>query len=167
MASQAWLESSLRRSASLGREVLERASRRSVDWTTSGSSQTLASSDEDAREAGKRNNAELSDAFANITEFMARTTYHCERFYESGSCPEPSDAEKRHMSRFHTCPGAERASSTLPTRTHGGVSGTNEDFYIEVAPGTYAITASFPESQRQTRLVSVKPGESISLTFDL
>lgn len=49
MASQAWLESSLRRSASLGLEVLERASRRSVDWTSTGTSQTPTTTDEDAQ----------------------------------------------------------------------------------------------------------------------
>ncbi|XP_031721142.1 A-kinase-interacting protein 1 isoform X3 [Anarrhichthys ocellatus] len=49
MASQAWLESSLRRSASLGLEVLERASRRSVDWTSTGASQTPTTTDEDTQ----------------------------------------------------------------------------------------------------------------------
>lgn len=48
MADQAWLESSLRRSASLGREVLERASRRSVDWTRTRASQTTSTTEEDA-----------------------------------------------------------------------------------------------------------------------
>lgn len=48
MADPAWLESSLRRSASLGLEVLERASRRTVDWTSSGASQTPVTTEEDA-----------------------------------------------------------------------------------------------------------------------
>ncbi|MEQ2164187.1 hypothetical protein GOODEAATRI_003999, partial [Goodea atripinnis] len=49
----------------------------------------------------------------------------------------------------------------------GPVCTTGEDFYIEVSPGTYTITASLPDSQRQTQLVSVKPGESVDLTFNL
>lgn len=36
MASLTWLDSSLRRSASLGQEVLERATRRAVDWSNVG-----------------------------------------------------------------------------------------------------------------------------------
>lgn len=36
MASLTWLDSSLRRSASLGQEVLERATRRAVDWNNVG-----------------------------------------------------------------------------------------------------------------------------------
>lgn len=48
MADPAWLESSLQRSASLGLEVLERASRRTVDWTSTGASQTPIATGEDA-----------------------------------------------------------------------------------------------------------------------
>lgn len=48
MADPAWLESSLRRSASLGLEVLERASRRTVDWTSTRASQTPVTTEEDA-----------------------------------------------------------------------------------------------------------------------
>lgn len=46
-------------------------------------------------------------------------------------------------------------------------SAADEDFFIEVSPGTYAITAGLPESQQQTQLVSVKAGESVNLTFNL
>ncbi|KAM4553864.1 A-kinase-interacting protein 1 isoform 1-T1 [Fundulus diaphanus] len=163
MASQAWLDSSLRRSGRLGLEVLERASRRSVDWTRTSTSRTPTTSVEDARVAAKTTH-ELHDAFATIAEFMTQTSYHCKRFYESGCCTEPSEAEKTHMSRFHTRPGAGR---TTYGRKHGPVSASGEDFYIEVSPGTYAITASSPDSQRQTQLVSVEPGESVQLTFNL
>lgn len=48
MDSQAWLESSLQRSASLGLEVLQRASRRSVDWaSTASQNPTMADEDTD------------------------------------------------------------------------------------------------------------------------
>ncbi|XP_023137738.2 A-kinase-interacting protein 1 [Amphiprion ocellaris] len=167
MANRSWLESSLRRSASLGLEVLERASRRSVDWTSTGASQSPTTTDEDAHIPVKKACTELNDAFATIAEFMAQTTYHCKRFYESGCCTEPNDTEKKHTSRFHTRIGAGKTKPALPKRKHGHVSAAGEDFYIEVSPGTYAITASMPESQQQTQLVSVKAGESINLTFNL
>ncbi|XP_015239981.1 PREDICTED: A-kinase-interacting protein 1 isoform X2 [Cyprinodon variegatus] len=163
MARQAWLDSSLRRSGRLGLEVLERASRRSVDWTSTAASQTPSSEDDFV--AAKRKH-DLHDAFTTIADFMAKTSFHCKRFYESGSCTEPSDAEKNHISRFHTRPGAG-PTSALPRRKSASVSATGEDFYIEVSPGTYAITASLPDSQRQTKLVSIKPGESVDLTFNL
>nr|XP_020449167.1 A-kinase-interacting protein 1 isoform X2 [Monopterus albus]XP_020449168.1 A-kinase-interacting protein 1 isoform X2 [Monopterus albus] len=168
MANQAWLESSLKRSATLGLEVLERASRRSVDWTSTGVSQTSTTTDEeDTQIPARRTCTELHDAFATIAEFMAQTTYQCKRFYESGCCTGPTDNERRHVSRFHTQPAARKTTPALPTRKHGCVSAAGEDFYIEVSPGIYAITASMPESQRQTQLVSVKAGESINLTFNL
>lgn len=44
MKSQAWLDS-LRRSASLAQEVLERASRRAVDWNDPGLTRTSSTPD--------------------------------------------------------------------------------------------------------------------------
>ncbi|XP_029379327.1 A-kinase-interacting protein 1 [Echeneis naucrates] len=167
MAGQASLESSLRRSASLGLEVLERASRRSVNWSRAAASQTSTTTDEETQIPVKRDHSELNDAFATMTEFMKQTTYHCKRFYESGCCTEPTDIERNHVSRFHTQPAARKTRTALPTRTHGHVSAAIEDFYIEVSPGTYVITASSQESQQHTQLVSVKAGESIKLTFNL
>ncbi|XP_041795341.1 A-kinase-interacting protein 1 [Chelmon rostratus] len=169
MASQAWLESSLRRSASLGLEVLERASRRSVDWTSTGTSQTPTTTDEDAQIPVERAHTELDDVFATIADFMAQTTHQCKKFYESGCCTEPTDTERSHVSRFHTRSAAEMTTplhAEAPSNK-GGVSLAAEDFFIEVSPGTYAVTASMPDSQKQTQLVSVKAGESINLTFNL
>ncbi|CAB1323533.1 unnamed protein product [Coregonus sp. 'balchen'] len=81
MASQAWqLESSLRRSARLGLEVLERASRRRVDWSSSVSpSPNTTSTDGNAGNEVLGNSAHtsLDDAFETIAEFMAQTTYQC------------------------------------------------------------------------------------------
>ncbi|XP_073328306.1 A-kinase-interacting protein 1 [Pagrus major] len=174
MASQAWLESSLRRSASLGLEVLERASRRSVDWTSAAASQTPTTTDEDTEIPVKRRHTELDDVFATIADFMAQTTHQCKRFYESGCCTAPTDTERSHVSRFHTRAAAGTTTPALSARKHarapsnkGRVSAAGEDFFIEVSPGTYAVTARLPESQQQTQLVSVKAGESIDLTFNL
>ncbi|KAF1386466.1 hypothetical protein PFLUV_G00095150 [Perca fluviatilis] len=169
MASQAWLESSLRRSASLGLEVLERASRRSVDWTSTGASQSPTTADEDSQIPVKmpRTHTEPDDVFSTITELMAQTTHQCKRFYESGCCTEPTDTERSHVSRFHSRPAVGMTTPAHSARKHGRVSAASEDFVIEVSPGTYAITASMPELEQQTQLVSVKAGESINLTFNL
>ncbi|XP_031721133.1 A-kinase-interacting protein 1 isoform X2 [Anarrhichthys ocellatus] len=174
MASQAWLESSLRRSASLGLEVLERASRRSVDWTSTGASQTPTTTDEDTQIPVKRAHTELDDVFATLAGLMAQQTHQCKRFYESGCCSEPTDTERSHVSRFHSRPAVGTTAPAPSARKHatvpqykGCVSASGEDFFIEVSPGSYAVTASVPELQQQTQLVSVRAGESINLTFDL
>ncbi|XP_038562900.1 A-kinase-interacting protein 1 isoform X3 [Micropterus salmoides] len=122
----------------------------------------------------QRTHTELDDVFATIAQFMEQTTYQCKRFYESDCCTEPTDTERSHVSRFHRRSAAGMTTPALSTRKHvrapyskGRVSAAGEDFYIELSPGTYAITASMPESQQQTQLVSIKAGESINLTFDL
>ncbi|XP_054911718.1 A-kinase-interacting protein 1 [Poeciliopsis prolifica] len=168
MANQAWLESSLRRSGRLGSEVLERASRRRVDWTGISASQTSATSRQDATE---RTQPELRDAFANVATFMTQMSQHCKKFYESGSCREHSAAERKHVSRFHTQPGPGQTTPTQPRRKphfpQSPVLAQAEDFYIQVSPGTYSVSAGFPDSQPQTHLVSIRPGESVVLTFNL
>uniref|UniRef100_A0A3P9N911 A-kinase interacting protein 1 n=1 Tax=Poecilia reticulata TaxID=8081 RepID=A0A3P9N911_POERE len=134
MASQAWLEFSLRRSGRLGLEVLERASRRDVDWTGIRASQTSAT------EVGTRSyRSELRDAFANITSFMAQTSHHCQ---------------------------VREDLLTFVVHTLHPVLARDEDFYIEVSPGMYSVSASVPDSQPQTHLVSIQPGESVVLTFN-
>ncbi|XP_043980869.1 A-kinase-interacting protein 1 [Gambusia affinis] len=163
MASQARLESSLRRSSRLGLEVLERASRRDADLTGIRASQTSATSYQDATEGTQ---SELRDAFANIATFMGETSHHCKRFYESGSSGELSAAERKHVSRFHTRPGPGQTTSTQPRRKPRFPQ-RDEDFHIEVSPGSYSVSASFPDSQPQTHLVRIQPGESVVLTFNL
>lgn len=161
MAGITWLDSSLRRSARLGLEVLDRASRRSIDWTTTATSQTpTAVTDDEPQSSAQRTHSELDDAFSTIAEFMTMTTLRCKTFYESGCS---TDCERKHVSRFHR----QEASGTLSTKTKVGGSAVDVDFYIEVSPGTYAVSASLPEASRQTRMVSVNAGESVNLTFDL
>ncbi|XP_029614119.1 A-kinase-interacting protein 1 [Salmo trutta] len=164
MATQAWqLESSLRRSARIGLEVLERASRRSVDWSVSPSPNTTPT-DGNARSEVLGNSAHtsLDDAFETIAEFMAQTTYQCKNFYMTET--EPMENERTHVCRYHSqshqCPG-----TSLQIRKHARSS--PEEFHIEVSPGTYAITAGTQDSQQQTRLVRINAGESMNLTFHL
>nr|XP_040018920.1 A-kinase-interacting protein 1 [Gasterosteus aculeatus aculeatus]XP_040018922.1 A-kinase-interacting protein 1 [Gasterosteus aculeatus aculeatus] len=155
MANQAWLESSLRRSASLGQEVLQRASRRRVDWTSTGVSQTPSTTDEDSQIPVKRAHTELDDVFAALAGLMAQTTHQCKRFYESGCGCEPSDAERSHVSRFHSRPSvvttSARKHAKVP-RYKGRVSSSSgEDLVIEVLPGTQhagATADSAGEGQR-------------------
>nr|XP_046211410.1 A-kinase-interacting protein 1-like isoform X2 [Oncorhynchus gorbuscha] len=162
MATQAWqLESSLRRSARLGLEVLERASRRSVDWTSPSPNTTTTDGNAGSEVLGNSAHTSLDDAFETIAELMAQTTYQCKNFYTEN---EPMEKERTHVCRYHSqshqCPG-----TSLQIRKHARSS--PEDFHIEVSPGTYAITAGTQDSQQQTRLVRINAGESMNLTFHL
>ncbi|XP_068169772.1 A-kinase-interacting protein 1 isoform X2 [Antennarius striatus] len=88
------------------------------------------------------------------------------KFYESGCCPEPTEAERIHASRFHHRPAARTTPAPSP-RKPAKAWAAGEDVLIAVSPGTYAVTASAPSSRQQTKLVSVKDGESIHVTFNL
>ncbi|XP_061780770.1 A-kinase-interacting protein 1 isoform X2 [Nerophis lumbriciformis] len=95
-----WIESSLERSARLGLQVLERASRRKVDWTTP---PHIYATDmpEDPVTRTKRSRRELEEAFATIAEYMVTTNYYCKKFYQLAGCVDMPKSEKKHMSRFH------------------------------------------------------------------
>ncbi|KAJ7998160.1 hypothetical protein DPEC_G00219710 [Dallia pectoralis] len=167
MASQAGqLESSLRRSAKLGLEVLERACRRSVDWSSVSPSSATPSDGNTRSEKECQDDSShthLDDAFETIAEFMAQTTYQCKNFYLSET--EPRLNERDHVCRYHAKSPQHSETSPLQDRKHARSS--PEDFHIEVSPGTYVITAGSEDSQQQSRLVHIKAGESRNLTFHL
>ncbi|XP_014025568.1 A-kinase-interacting protein 1 isoform X4 [Salmo salar] len=74
------MELSLLRSARLGLEVLERASRRSVDWSSANPCPSTTPKDDNAGSEevqGDSAHTSLDDAFETIAEFMAQTTYQC------------------------------------------------------------------------------------------
>ncbi|XP_008309752.1 A-kinase-interacting protein 1 [Cynoglossus semilaevis] len=167
MARQSWLESSLRHSANLGLEVLERASRRSIDWTNTGAFRNLNTPNKDSHNHTKRYYTEYSDPFANMASLMAQTTHQCKKFYDSGCCTAPTNFERKHLARFHSKHAPVKMRPTVPTKKQVSFSEGDDDFYVEVSPGTYAITASTQESQPQTQLISVSAGESINITFNL
>ncbi|XP_061078697.1 A-kinase-interacting protein 1 [Conger conger] len=173
MSSQAWLESSLRRSSRLGLQVLERAQRRSVDWASlSPSSQPTPLEDAarnqpqycEAETQNVRARTKLDDAFETIVEFMAETTHQCKHFYKSVPAQGASENEVKHVCRYH--------SRQLPGHLKDTTSGKNEqesleDLHIEVSPGTYAVTVGAGDSSQQTHLVRVDAGESVNVTFHL
>ncbi|KAL0967975.1 hypothetical protein UPYG_G00260550 [Umbra pygmaea] len=156
------LESSLRRSARLGQEVLERASRRNVDWSTSPSRNTSTDHNAGGEEEGYTTYTNLDDAFETIAEFMAQTTYQCKNFYMSET--EPRINERSHVCRYHYRSPQRPQTSLQQSMKH---ESSPEDFHIEVSPGTYAITAGMQDCQPQTRVVCIEAGETMNLTFNL
>ncbi|XP_049579717.1 A-kinase-interacting protein 1 isoform X1 [Syngnathus scovelli] len=99
MATLAGLEYSLQKSARLGLELLDRASRRKVNWSKP--PPTYASMAEIDKDLHKKTLAELQEAFASIIKFMAETHIQCKRFYDSVGCAQGSIIEREHVPRFH------------------------------------------------------------------
>ncbi|XP_051580840.1 A-kinase-interacting protein 1-like [Myxocyprinus asiaticus] len=100
MAIEAWLESSLRRSSKLGQEVLEKAKKRSVDWTsTRPRSSPMFSHNERVTERD-RSHSSLDHTFAAIVEYMAETTRQCKMFYTDVHLAE--SREREHVCRYHS-----------------------------------------------------------------
>lgn len=174
------LDSSLRRSLLLGRQVLERASRRRVDWARVRDADrrlgpALSESPEQAPPPTEQSSAvELRAAFSSIADFMTQTSAHCQRYH--GSLSSLSDPEQRHVCRFHcgqrSAPSPQPQVGSAPSPQPQSL----QDFHVQVFPGTYSVTASDPENpappgdsspQRQTQLVSLCDGESVLLTFHL
>ncbi|XP_042561946.1 A-kinase-interacting protein 1 isoform X3 [Clupea harengus] len=149
MTSHSWLESSLHRSSKLGREVLERARKRSVRWSNTSpyGSRTSLESTGDIHQLDVKKIQEdpvnlhksLDNAFDRVVEFMDHTSYECK-----------VDQLDPHL---HPPPPASQCGP--------------EDFHIVLSPGSYAITAGVPGASPQTQVVRVNPGESMSLTFNI
>ncbi|XP_042561944.1 A-kinase-interacting protein 1 isoform X1 [Clupea harengus] len=125
MTSHSWLESSLHRSSKLGREVLERARKRSVRWSNTSpyGSRTSLESTGDIHQLDVKKIQEdpvnlhksLDNAFDRVVEFMDHTSYECKNFYKS--VPDPSDDDREHICRFHS--GRPARPSPPPPSTCG------------------------------------------------
>uniref|UniRef100_UPI00398EAC0B A-kinase-interacting protein 1 isoform X3 n=1 Tax=Pristiophorus japonicus TaxID=55135 RepID=UPI00398EAC0B len=115
------LQSALRRSSELGREVLERAQKRRVHWSVDdlcGRAKETGQKDEDEAEC-----TDLNEAFAAVLQCMAHTTRQCKI-----KC--------------------------------------NDKVHIQVAPGSYAVTAkSRISDQEPTHVIHLGPDQTIDLAF--
>ncbi|KAK7891197.1 hypothetical protein WMY93_023160 [Mugilogobius chulae] len=160
------LDVSLRRSLALGLEVLERASKRRVDWTqirTAGRSLGTATRETDETKETREQKA--AGCFSCMfSPFVCRSRTSV--FVKLINAADPDSSSCCFPSAHYTCCQKEWMS---------------EDFHVQLHPGTYSITASDPESPPprpvapgnasprppQTRLVSLGDGESVLLTFHL
>ncbi|XP_007531269.1 A-kinase-interacting protein 1 isoform X2 [Erinaceus europaeus] len=162
---------SLQRSARLGREVLERARRRAVDWrrleppaggsgvsgregwAAAGPRRLFPGEREDMRPT-------LSASFRTMAEFMDYTSSQCGKY--SSSAPE--EREATHVYRYH------RGKSDLHLCSDAGTDQgdtTFKDLYIEVYPGTYSVTVGTNDFTKKTHVVAVDSGQSVDLVFPI
>ncbi|KAM7329147.1 hypothetical protein ACRRTK_010760 [Alexandromys fortis] len=167
---------SLQRSARLGREVLERAKRRAVDWRSpeqsrgsvgvlyrQGPYQERWSVPGPQRLLGEREERRptLSASFRTMAEFMDYTSSQCGKYYSS----VPEEGGATHVSRYHRRQPPE-------VHVHSGLGHGQEqaediskDLYIEVYPGTYSVTVGSSPLTKKTHVVAVDSGQSVDLVF--
>ncbi|XP_078077397.1 A-kinase-interacting protein 1 isoform X2 [Mustelus asterias] len=178
------LQSALRRSSQLGREVLERAQKRRVHWSMDDLScrerepeescvqkdevkvqteacqitQSSVPSDEAlTQEEGKAEWTDINEAFASVLQCMAHVTRQCKHYYKSVPLCERDKLEENHIRRYHMGPSTTRAP----------VKGIDE-LHIQVAPGSYAVTAKSRVSEReQIRVIHLGPDQTVDLTFNV
>ncbi|XP_060623189.1 A-kinase-interacting protein 1 [Anolis sagrei] len=171
----------MQRTATLAQEVLERAKSRKLNWPIPGQLQRRTFREGDGEDTC------LAAAFASVAEHMGRISAECENYY---CCVPPlqfKECEVAHIFRYHSrqasenllkafeneeskhgpiveepgCPDTE-SSALVPAKTSD-----IKDIYVEVSPGTYRVSASLHEdTNKQTHLLKIKPGESVNLTFD-
>ncbi|XP_069325643.1 A-kinase-interacting protein 1 isoform X4 [Eulemur rufifrons] len=138
---------SLQRSARLGREVLERAKRRAVDWQS------------------------LECPRGSLGVFSREMPYQerrpaagpqrrlpGEKYYSS----VPEEGGATHVYRYH------RGKSELHTFSDTGTGqaeNISKDLYIEVYPGTYSVTVGSNDLTKKTHVVAVDSGQSVDLVF--
>lgn len=194
---------SLQRSARLGREVLERAKRRAVDWHSPERSrgcvgvlyrqdpyQERWSVPGPQRLLGEREERRptLSASFRTMAEFMDYTSSQCGKYYSS----MPEEGGATHVYRYHrrkppevhvysdtghseeqrNCggetsvgPGSIYQTSEHSQESSWPIENISKDLYIEVYPGTYAVTVGSNALTKKTHVVAVDSGQSVDLVF--
>ncbi|XP_056348839.1 A-kinase-interacting protein 1 isoform X3 [Oenanthe melanoleuca] len=152
------------RTAGLARDVLERTRRRARGAVP------VPIPDQD----GER----LSAAFASIERLMRGVSKECENYYGAMAVNKCQENEIKHFCKYHGKSVERKIDSTEEERTEGPVEPSRaqtcrrsprrplKDFYIEVSPGIYSVTA-ISEDAAQTHVVDVNAGQSVDLTFVL
>ncbi|XP_058519391.1 A-kinase-interacting protein 1 isoform X2 [Ochotona princeps] len=151
----------LQRSARLGREVLERAKRRAVDWPSQerprGGPGALPQAGTPAacplhlvQEEREERFPTLSASFRTMAEFMDYTSSQC----------GGKDRDELALG-----PGGIRPSPEHTLQASQSAADTSKDLYIEVFPGTYSVTVSSNAFTGKTHVVAVDLGQSVDLVF--
>ncbi|XP_034272932.1 uncharacterized protein LOC117665308 [Pantherophis guttatus] len=184
----------MQRTATLSRQVLERAKKRKLYWC-------LPSHHQNRTFWGEAD-ISLEDAFAAVAEHLACISAVCENYYCSVPPFQFDENEIEHIFRYHSreasqnllrafedeekknapivekqnVPGVgkpERHKTkatvlTEPTALIPAQPSVSEEILIEVSPGSYIInTTSYDDTIKEAHLVNVHPGESVNLVFHL
>ncbi|XP_059578646.1 A-kinase-interacting protein 1 isoform X2 [Alligator mississippiensis] len=128
--------------------------------------------------AGERKDLRLIPFSKFLSQLVQTTSYS--KYYSSVPACRCRENEIKHVCRYHNRQAAENLLKALekeknktspvssPAATpqqHGREA--SKDIYIEVAPGTYSVTATSEDMVKQTHVVDITAGQSIDLTFSL
>ncbi|KAJ7420191.1 A-kinase interacting protein 1 [Willisornis vidua] len=105
----------------------------------------------------------LSAAFDSIMKLMSQASKECEKYYSFVAAPGCKEHEMKHICKYHGRQAGERGLEAMEKETRRG----SKDFYIEVSPGIYSVTAISEDMVQQTQVVDVNAGQSVDLTFVL
>ncbi|NWI01082.1 AKIP1 protein, partial [Tichodroma muraria] len=101
-----------------------------------------------------------------------------QKYYGATAANKCKDNEIQHFCKYHGKKIERKMDSTKEERTVVSVEPSqvqtcqqisrrpSKDFYIEVSPGIYSVTA-ISEDMEQTHVVDVNAGQSVDLTFVL
>ncbi|XP_043561790.1 A-kinase-interacting protein 1 isoform X1 [Chiloscyllium plagiosum] len=152
------LHSALRRSSELGRAVLKRARNRRVHWSPDdpscgAESESVESSVQ--KDEAKQEWSDIDEAFASVLQCLAHATRQCKHYYKDVPLNETDKLEENHIRRYHMGPSITKVPVRYTDKVH-----------IQVAPGSYAVTAKSKISERQqTRVIHLGPNQTINLAF--
>ncbi|XP_030055359.1 A-kinase-interacting protein 1 [Microcaecilia unicolor] len=172
-----WMKHSLERTGKLGQEVLQRAKRHKVNWSTVNPSSNFRDRVTNQEEVtAKKMKADPEDprleaSFATIMDFMVRTTEQCEKYYDNVPASNCNTNEVNHICQYHSRNSVERfiKSTADPSKdqktfvvqeiTPTCKRNTSKSFKFE---GTCTVTEC-PESNVEY----IPPDQSVDLPFTL
>ncbi|NXU41890.1 AKIP1 protein, partial [Drymodes brunneopygia] len=89
-------------------------------------------------------------------------SFAVQKYYGDVAANKCKEREIKHFCRYHGKPIEHKMDypEEEPRRP-------SKDFYIEVSPGVYSVTAISEDMVQETHIVDVNAGQSIDLTFVL
>ncbi|XP_008052757.1 A-kinase-interacting protein 1 isoform X2 [Carlito syrichta] len=164
---------SLQRSARLGREVLERARRRAVDWHSlerpRGSLGVLSREvpcQERRPAAGPQRLLPGERYYSSVPE--AGGAAHVYRYHRGKSklhiCTGMGNGQRKDREKTSLCTEDVPQMSEPAPETSQLPETIFKDLYIEVYPGTYSVTVG-SNNLTKTHVVAVDSGQSVDLVF--
>ncbi|XP_074614834.1 A-kinase-interacting protein 1-like isoform X1 [Acropora palmata] len=148
-----WLHCTLCRSGRQGVSTLNKALLRNVEWPAQGNT-SLHSMEE------PKVHTSIEDAFDTVLQYMNVTSRQCKRYFNCRMKEERSSQDDHHCNRFH------QPEYNLVPRGHP--LQRMEDVQVEVAPGSYAVSAGRYGAPRQhTHIVRLEPGQTVDLGFSV
>lgn len=148
-----WLHCTLCRSGRQGVSTLNKTLLRKVEWPapTNSSLHTVQE---------PKVHTTIEDAFDTVLQYMNVTSRQCKRFFGCRAKEACNAQDLQHCHRFH------QPDYNLVTRRHP--LQRMEDVQVEVAPGSYAVTAGRYGAPRQhTHIVRLEPGQTVDLGFSV